>query len=329
MEFILYLVVALLLSNALIAFARHIHLPSVVALLLITFVLSIPSINHFVANDYSKSFSFLADMGILALMFQAGINMSKKNIIKEMGEASIVALLGFMVPLIIGMLAFLLLGYGLEVAVVVGLALSISAEGTTTKFLMDVNKLNTRLGALLVDAGILDDTLGIIGLVLISGFYAQSEKHEIFLLVLTIAFFILGLILRHDFNQKALKHTNIFLESLLIPFFFIGLGMHFELNLDTNLGLLVIILVLALSTKILGTYLTKFWVKMESIQYYLVGWGMNSRGGVGLVVATIALRLNLIPVNIYSALIVMAFITTMLFPFVMSMMLHKHPDIMD
>jgi Kef-type K+ transport system membrane component KefB len=56
---------------------------------------------------------------------------------------------------------------------------------------------------------------------------------------------------------------------------------------------------------------------------------MNSRGAVELVIALLALRHGLIAQEIFSALVVMAIVTTLVFPFVLQREIRKNPEAMD
>jgi hypothetical protein len=56
---------------------------------------------------------------------------------------------------------------------------------------------------------------------------------------------------------------------------------------------------------------------------------MNSRGALELALALVAFRTGLIHVKLYSALIVMALVTTLVFPFVVTGMIRRDPSIMD
>jgi Kef-type K+ transport system membrane component KefB len=60
-----------------------------------------------------------------------------------------------------------------------------------------------------------------------------------------------------------------------------------------------------------------------------MGWAMNSRGALEIGLAIIALRVGLIEVDLYSSLIVMALITTLIFPFIINYKVRKYPKIMD
>ena len=60
-------------------------------------------------------------------------------------------------------------------------------------------------------------------------------------------------------------------------------------------------------------------------QLYLVGWGMNSRGAVELVIALLALNHGLITQEVFSALVAMAIVTTLVFPFVLQREIKNNP----
>ena len=64
---------------------------------------------------------------------------------------------------------------------------------------------------------------------------------------------------------------------------------------------------------------------------YLIGWGMNSRGAIELVIVTIAYSLLVHEgaVTVFPAIVVMAIFTTLLFPLVLRYEIRKYPDIMD
>jgi len=56
--------------------------------------------------------------------------------------------------------------------------------------------------------------------------------------------------------------------------------------------------------------------------------GMNSRGAIELVLLLVAFRNSLIPVEIYSSLVMMTLVTTLIFPFIISWMIHNNRGIM-
>jgi Kef-type K+ transport system membrane component KefB len=92
---------------------------------------------------------------------------------------------------------------------------------------------------------------------------------------------------------------------------------------------LLIIIGIAMAGKLAGTFLTKPFTKLNWKQLHLIGWGMNSRGAIELALALIAFRSALIPVELYSSLVIMALTTTLIFPFVITRMIKKEPGLMN
>ncbi len=147
--------------------------------------------------------------------------------------------------------------------------------------------------------------------------------------------FIAGLILQKSFfdsktRDKDTQDLRIFVFAFIVPFFFVNIGLNFDYHSIINNPILTIsVFVTAIVGKIIGTMLTKPFVNLTFKQLHLIGWGMNSRGVMELVLAHIALEAKLITVDIYSAVVFMAITTTLLFPFIFKQILEKNPDIMN
>jgi Kef-type K+ transport system membrane component KefB len=56
---------------------------------------------------------------------------------------------------------------------------------------------------------------------------------------------------------------------------------------------------------------------------------MNSRGAAELVIALIAMQYGLIPLEIFSALVAMSIVTTLIFPPVLARGIKRNPGLMD
>lgn len=78
-----------------------------------------------------------------------------------------------------------------------------------------------------------------------------------------------------------------------------------------------------------GTFLIKPFTKFSWKQLHLISWAMNSRGAVELALALIAFRSALIPVELYSSLVVMALITTLTFPVIIIKMIKTESQLMN
>lgn len=150
-----------------------------------------------------------------------------------------------------------------------------------------------------------------------------------------IGAFLSGLLLRWAIKNKHVEEENveelkIMTFSFIIPFFFINIGLHFDFAPIIHNPLLTLLIVMVASMgKIIGVILVSFFRKISYKQALLIGWGLNSRGAIELIIIEIARQNNLIPSELYSSIVVMAVVTTLIFPFVLRYYLNKSPGIMN
>jgi len=373
------------------AFKRS-SLPPVVGQILGGLILGIPIIRSFIFQS-SESFEIvdlLATLGILFLLLLVGLEIDIEKISQSSREGVLIALSAAIVPLILGFALLRMLGYSVVASLIFGGALSVTAEGTTVKVLMDANALNTRLGAVIVSAGAIDDIFEVLflSLVTIVGFGGSvfqlvylpleflafiavafilfklvsnalrtiEKRGDVELFSLIIIFvlimatlsealqmgYLIGAIasgfllqlsmrrLRKSDEEEIVRATRLITLAFVVPFFFVNIGLNFDYGyLFGNVLLMVLTVVIAFLGKILGTIIVKPLSRLSVKQLYLIGWGMNSRGAVELVIALLALRHGLITQEIFSALVAMAIITTLVFPFVLQREIRKDPKAME
>jgi len=109
-----------------------------------------------------KYFNMLAEIGILFLLFISGLQISVSKI-KKMGKNSTsVAIGGVFIPLILGIITGLVLNLGITNGIIIGLILTATSVGVTVRTLMDLNVLDTDIGATILGGAVIDDILGII-----------------------------------------------------------------------------------------------------------------------------------------------------------------------
>jgi Kef-type K+ transport system membrane component KefB len=111
--------------------------------------------------------------------------------------------------------------------------------------------------------------------------------------------------------ERAKEIIHQFINNIFAPLFFVAIGL--KVNFVTNFDgwLTLIIIVIAFMGKIvgagLGTRLGGFsW--RESIA---VGFGMNARGAIEIVLGLVALEYGLINETIFVSLVIMALVTSM------------------
>lgn len=108
--------------------------------------------------------------------------------------------------------------------------------------------------------------------------------------------------------------------GVLAPFFFVSAGFEVSLGVfQTDLALLVAVIVLATLGKIIGTAL--FYIPSGNgwREGIVVGAGMNGRGAVEIIVAEIALERGLIETDVFSILVFMALFTTATVPVLLTL----------
>jgi Kef-type K+ transport system membrane component KefB len=104
-------------------------------------------------------------------------------------------------------------------------------------------------------------------------------------------------------------------SELLTPFFLVGIGLHLDLHALSTVPMLALaaaITVIAVVSKLFGCGLGA--LSMGRADAYRVGAGMVPRGEVGMVVAQIGLRINVISPGIYGVVVLVAVITTLIAP---------------
>lgn len=133
---------------------------------------------------------------------------------------------------------------------------------------------------------------------------------------LIIGGFMAGLFLRQAELQEPLyDHMHNVINDLAIgffaPIFFVTVGFKITLTVFTqNLGLLVLMVAIAFIGKIVGSWLFALPTSVSSKEGIVVGFGMNGRGTVEIVIATIALSAGIIDEVLFSILVFLAMFTT-------------------
>ncbi|MDD2755138.1 MAG: cation:proton antiporter [Methanothrix sp.] len=126
--------------------------------------------------------------------------------------------------------------------------------------------------------------------------------------------FLAGVILslRHSRRDLILKKTYLPIMTILAPIYFVSIGL--KANFVTNFDLTVVLLVffVACVGKIMGAGLGAIAGGMAQRKALAVGFGLNARGAMEIVLATAALDYGLIEGHIFVALVIMALATTMI-----------------
>ena len=323
--------VILLVSYLLVWLGRKVKVPSVVMLIIAGLLFNVPFLSGIFISENLMALEILGTIGLFVLMFLAGLEISWCQLYKERKDATFIAFFASIFPFTLGTIVFIAIGFSFFTSAMVGISMSITAEATKARVLIDLGKLRTRLGAAMMGAGIIDDIIGI-GLFMAIALVFGSFSKESLVTFGVIGSFFLGILFNRKIRENVME-KNLVEKILLfgiVPFFFISMGIRFDFNsLVLNPLILVLVIFLGIFGKIGGVFLTKNYTKFTNKQLILVGWAMNSRGAIELALALIALNIGLINAELYSSIIVMGLVTTLIFPFIITHMIKKYKKIMN
>ncbi len=137
--------------------------------------------------------------------------------------------------------------------------------------------------------------------------------------------FVAGLALRNAITQRRLSHdlTGLVRDvsiGFLAPIFFVTAGFEVTFSVFTETpGLLLAVIVLATVGKILGTVLAYLPTGHGWREGTVIGFGMNGRGAVEIIIAGIGLQAGIIDRSTFSILVFMAIATTASVPVLLTM----------
>ena len=211
----LFLLALVLLSTKVLGLVtERIHMPQVVGALLAGIILGPSGFGVLNSTDFMVK---TAEIGVIMLMFTAGIDTDMRELRQTGPHACVIAVMGVLVPLILcGGLYFFFFGgeftaYDLLKAAFVGSVFSATSVSITVETLNEMGKLKTQTGTTLLSAALIDDILGIIVLSVLSGLSTGGDSP---LLVLgRIALFFLftaavGLVVRRVFGYISEEHWH-------------------------------------------------------------------------------------------------------------------------
>ena len=335
----------------------------------------------------------LAEIGVILLMFVAGME-TDLNEMRRVGRVAFWSALGGVVlPLASGAVAAHLFGYGWGEGFFMGAVLTATSVSISAQTLMELGALRTREGAAILGAAVIDDVMGIIVLSLVVAFVGKGTaahaagaaeaasgaagasaglgwtitwvclkmalffvlawvlgrrflervtvsvsrlgvSEPVMAFVVVVAFlyawaaeylggvaaitgsYMAGVLFSQtSFKERIDRGIHPLTYSFFVPVFFINIGLRADVRQITQMaGMTIFILVVAVLGKVIGCGALA-WVSGFSYREALrVGVGMISRGEVGLIVAGYGLAHGIIGPEVFSVMVLMVLITTMITP---------------
>lgn len=191
------LAIIIVMAKGLAIVARKLHAPQVVGEIVAGLLIGPCLLGWVQQTDF---LSQMAEIGVILLMFSAGLETDLKELLKTGPLATLIACAGVFIPLACGtVLYFLFYGTapwgseGFYRAVFIGTIMTATSVSITVESLKEMGKLKGRIGTTIMSAAIIDDVIGIIVLTFVLGFKDPSSN-PVSVVISTVLFFIFAII---------------------------------------------------------------------------------------------------------------------------------------
>lgn len=341
--------------------------------------LGLPVFTH--ADTTKEVVHLLAELGVLLLMFLAGLETDLVAMRKVGVPAFVAAVGGVVVPFLGGWGLATAAGLPLGESIFIGTILTATSVSISAQTLIELGKLKTKEGMTILGAAVIDDVIGILMLSVVVAVFAVGAEGETssaaavpvwLVAVKMVAYFAVAVLLapvarwfvnafaklpvseallagalvvalvygfgaevlggvaaitgsylagvvlgqiaqKHELEQKA----RIVVYSLFVPVFFVDIGLRANL-IEAFQGPLALfgigVVIVALLGKVIGSGTGALLTRFTPAESLRVGVGMISRGEVGLIVAGIGLARGVINQDIFSIMVLMVVVSTLVTP---------------
>lgn len=214
-SFLLFLAIIMISTKILGLFTRKIHMPAVVGALVAGVILGPSCLNLItLTGDTGVFLEQMAELGVILLMFNAGLETDLSEL-KKNGVASFVtALIGVIVPLIGGFLGYAFFFHTdfsdydeVLKAVFVGVVLTATSVSITVETLREMGKLKGKVGTTILGAAVIDDIIGIIVLTIVTSLKDTSVSPITVVLKIVLYFVFIAVLI------FVLTKLKVFLEE--------------------------------------------------------------------------------------------------------------------
>ncbi|MGF1481153.1 MAG: cation:proton antiporter [Cyanophyceae cyanobacterium] len=157
-----------------------------------------PAAAESVYETQSEVISLLAELGVVILLFEIGLESDLKELIRVGPQAAVVAVVGVVAPFAAGTAGLIyLFSVPAIPAIFAGAALTATSIGITAKVLAELGQLSSKEGQIIIGAAVLDDVLGVIVLAVVASLVKTGEIQvaNIIYLIISAGVFLIGTIL--------------------------------------------------------------------------------------------------------------------------------------
>lgn len=172
-EFFLKFLIILISAKFFAEIFAYLHLPGVLGEVTAGIILG-PSLLGFVKVD--ATFYLLAEIGILFLLFEVGLETDVGQVVKVGVQSFLVAITGVLLPAAAGFcISNYIFHLSLMVSLFIGGTIVATSIGITVRVLVDIKKHQTKTAKIVLGAAILDDIIGVVILAILYDFAVKGS----------------------------------------------------------------------------------------------------------------------------------------------------------
>ncbi len=177
---ILYLGIIIIIAIMTKEFLARLKLPALVGYITIGIILRfIDHRLHLLNNDTENIIHFLAELGVIILLFQIGLESKLQKLLKQIKKATLLALGGIAISAICGFVtAYFILQLNLFISMIIASALVATSVGVSAGIWEENNVINTDQGQVLLDTAEFDDIIGVILMALLFAIAPTVSAHS-------------------------------------------------------------------------------------------------------------------------------------------------------
>lgn len=185
----------------------------------------------------------MAEVGVVLLMFSAGLETDLKELMKTGPIAFLIACCGVFVPLVGGTLLYMgfygTAPWGSEkffTAVFIGVIMTATSVSITVQALKELGRLKGRVGTTILSAAIIDDVIGIVVLTFVIGF-KNPDSNPGKVVLNTVLFFVVAIVVGFILYKIFRKMDDRYPHTRRIPIMGLALCFAFAYIAETYFGI--------------------------------------------------------------------------------------------
>ncbi len=180
-ENLLWLALILMSARLFAPLAQRIGFPAVLGELLLGVALgnlALFGVHFFDQIRSDPIIAFMAELGVIVLLLQIGLETRLADLVRVGGRASLVGVFGIAAPFLLGAFVvgpWLLPGMERNTYLFLGATLAATSVGITGRVFRDLGKLGTPAARIVLGAAVIDDVLGLVILAVVSSLVQAGE----------------------------------------------------------------------------------------------------------------------------------------------------------